>query len=124
VNVCVCGCMIIMSQVVCVPDVTSIYRVPLILEDQKVVEFFATRLGLPLPTPRPRKFLMKWRDLADRCGQLCLLFLLFVFLSSQLSTTTLFMPVIEADVDLFITTTTTATLFLFIQPIFPAITPG
>jgi len=49
-----------------VPDVTSIYRVPLLLEDQKVVEFFASRLGLPLPTPRPRKFLMKWRDLADR----------------------------------------------------------
>ena len=48
------------------PDVTSIYRVPLLLEDQKVVEFFAARLGLPLPTPRPRKFLMKWRDLADR----------------------------------------------------------
>jgi len=54
------------DQVVCVPDVTSIYRVPLILEDQKVVEFFASRLHLPLPTPRPRKFLMKWRDLADR----------------------------------------------------------
>ena len=53
-------------QVVCVPDVTSIYRVPLIMEDQKVVEFLAGRLGLPLPTPRPRKFLMKWRDLADR----------------------------------------------------------
>jgi len=56
----------VVSQVVCVPDVTSIYRVPLLLEDQKVVEFFATRLGLPLPTPRPRKFLNKWRDLADR----------------------------------------------------------
>ena len=54
------------GQVVCVPDCKSIYRVPLILEDQKVVEFFTSRLGLPLPTPRPRKFLMKWRDLADR----------------------------------------------------------
>ena len=54
------------------PDVTSIYRVPLLLEDQKVVEFFATRLDLPLPTPRPRKFLVKWRDLADRCHTQCL----------------------------------------------------
>lgn len=55
------------------PDVASIYRVPLMLEDQKVVEFFASRLNLPLPTPRPRKFLMKWRDLADRWAPLGIL---------------------------------------------------
>ena len=47
-------------------DVTSVYRVPLILEDQKVTEYLAERLDIPLPKPQPRKFLMKWRDLADR----------------------------------------------------------
>jgi CTP synthase len=63
-------CHVKQKQVVCVPDVTSIYRVPLMLEDQKVVEFFAARLQLPLPTLRPRKFLMKWRDLADRSDRM------------------------------------------------------
>ena len=57
-------------QVISVPDCSSIYRVPLLLEDEKLVEFFAARLHLPLPCPRPRKFLLKWRELADRCCHL------------------------------------------------------
>ncbi|KAI0217671.1 CTP synthase 1 [Lamellibrachia satsuma] len=58
------------EQVIGVHDVGSIFRVPLLLEDQKLVEFFAERLHIPLPRPRPRKFLLKWRDLADRQDRL------------------------------------------------------
>jgi len=58
------------EQVICVHDVGSIYRVPLLLEDQKVVDYFAERLHLPLLSPRPRKFLVKWRDLADKHDRL------------------------------------------------------
>ena len=47
-------------------DVSSIYRVPLLLDDQKVVEYFRTRLDLKWPVPRRRKMLVKWRELADR----------------------------------------------------------
>jgi len=53
-------------QVICVPDVSSVYRVPLLLEDQNVVGFLGARLRLPLPNPRPRKLLMKWKEIADR----------------------------------------------------------
>lgn len=53
-------------QVICVPDVSSVYRVPLLLEDQNVVGFLGSRLRLPLPNPRPRKLLMKWKEIADR----------------------------------------------------------
>lgn len=59
-------CHVAPDQVICVHDVSSIYRVPLLLDDQKLVEFFGERLQLPLPLIKPRKFLMKWRDLADR----------------------------------------------------------
>jgi len=49
-----------------VNDVTTLYRVPLLLEEQNVVEYLADRLKLPIPMPRASQFLMKWRDLADR----------------------------------------------------------
>ena len=54
------------GQVIGVHDVDSIYRVPLLLEEQNLVEFFAERLNLPLPKLRPRRYLVKWKDLVDR----------------------------------------------------------
>jgi len=57
-------------QVVGVHDVSSIYRVPLLLEDQQVVDFLADRLHIPLPTTRPPRFLLKWRELADRSDRM------------------------------------------------------
>lgn len=53
------------SQVICVHDVSSIYRVPLLLEDQGVVGYFARRLDMPIET-RPRKMLTKWKEMSDR----------------------------------------------------------
>uniref|UniRef100_A0A3Q3VZD6 CTP synthase n=1 Tax=Mola mola TaxID=94237 RepID=A0A3Q3VZD6_MOLML len=57
------------SQVICVQDVSSIYRVPLLLEDQGVVNYFCKRLNLPIEL-RPRKMLTKWKEMADRSDRL------------------------------------------------------
>lgn len=52
------------SQVIGVHDCTSIYRVPLLLEEQNVSQYFAKRLGLPIKAKK--NSLSKWRALADR----------------------------------------------------------
>lgn len=52
-------------QVICVHDVSSIYRVPLLLEDQGVVGFFCQRLDLPVEM-RARKMLTKWKEMSER----------------------------------------------------------
>lgn len=53
------------EQVICVHDVSSIYRVPLLLEDQGIVEYLCRRLDLPIEM-RPRKMLTKWKEISDR----------------------------------------------------------
>ncbi|KTG07401.1 hypothetical protein cypCar_00040648 [Cyprinus carpio] len=53
------------EQVICVHDVSSIYRVPLLLENQGVVGYFCRRLNLPIET-KPRKMLAKWKEMSDR----------------------------------------------------------
>ncbi|XP_072316037.1 CTP synthase 1b [Eucyclogobius newberryi] len=57
------------TQVICVQDVSSVYRVPLLLEEQGVVSYFCTRLDLPVEM-RPRKILSKWKEMADRSDRL------------------------------------------------------
>lgn len=52
-------------QVICVQDVSTVYRVPLLLEDQGVVSYFCERLNLPVETS-PRRMLSKWKEMADR----------------------------------------------------------
>lgn len=56
------------TQVICAPDVPSIYRVPGALHEQGLVEFFVKRLHLRIPVnPQSgRNLLSKWRRLADR----------------------------------------------------------
>lgn len=56
---------ILYEQVICVHDVSSIYRVPLLLEEQGVVDYFRHRLDLPIER-QPRRMLMKWKEMADR----------------------------------------------------------
>ena len=53
------------EQVICVHDVSSIYRVPLLLEQQGVVGYLSRRLNMPIET-RPRKMLTKWKEMSDR----------------------------------------------------------
>lgn len=50
---------------ICVQDVSTVYRVPLLLEDQGVVSYFCKRLNLPVETS-PRRMLSKWKEMADR----------------------------------------------------------
>ncbi|KAM6936204.1 CTP synthase 1b isoform 1-T1 [Lycodopsis pacificus] len=57
------------TQVICVHDVSSVYRVPLLLEDQGVVSYLCQRLSLPIEV-RPRKMLTKWKEMADRSARL------------------------------------------------------
>lgn len=53
------------EQVICVHDVSSIYRVPLLLESQGVVSYLSRRLNMPIET-RQRKMLTKWKEMSDR----------------------------------------------------------
>ncbi|XP_063810699.1 CTP synthase 1 isoform X3 [Pseudophryne corroboree] len=57
------------QQVICVHDVSSLYRVPLLLEEQGVVEYFRQRLDLTIGR-QPRRLLMKWKEMADRYDRL------------------------------------------------------
>ncbi|CAG00263.1 unnamed protein product [Tetraodon nigroviridis] len=57
------------EQVICVHDVSSIYRVPLLLESQGVVSYLSRRLNMPIET-RPRKMLTKWKEMSDRSDRL------------------------------------------------------
>lgn len=50
---------------ICVQDVSTVYRVPLLLEDQGVVSYFCQRLNLPVQMS-PRRMLSKWKEMADR----------------------------------------------------------
>ena len=52
-------------QVICVHDVSSIYKVPLLLEDQGVVGYFSRRLDMHIEG-RPRKMLAKWKEMSNR----------------------------------------------------------
>uniref|UniRef100_A0A1A8EW37 CTP synthase n=1 Tax=Nothobranchius korthausae TaxID=1143690 RepID=A0A1A8EW37_9TELE len=57
------------QQVICVHDVLSIYRVPLLLEDQGVVGYLSRRLNMPIET-KSRKMLTKWKEMSDRSDRL------------------------------------------------------
>jgi len=54
------------ERVICIHDCTSTFRVPIMLQEQGLIEFFSERLNLNIGIPRPKKFMWKWRDLADR----------------------------------------------------------
>ncbi|XP_056618278.1 CTP synthase 1b [Triplophysa dalaica] len=57
------------EQVICIHDVSSLYRVPLLLEDQGIVDYFCRRLDLPVEM-RQRKMLTKWKEMSDRSDRL------------------------------------------------------
>ncbi|KYN20929.1 CTP synthase [Trachymyrmex cornetzi] len=63
-------CHVAPEQVITIHDLTSIYRVPLLMEYQGVIEFLNDRLQLNIGVPRPRCFMRKWRDLAERVDHL------------------------------------------------------
>uniref|UniRef100_T1IUB3 CTP synthase n=1 Tax=Strigamia maritima TaxID=126957 RepID=T1IUB3_STRMM len=59
-------CHVAKEHVICIHDCSSIYRVPLMLEAQNLIEFFTERLKLNIQTPRPRRLLQQWKELADK----------------------------------------------------------
>lgn len=52
------------------PDLSSIYKVPILMESQGIVEYLNERLQLGISMPPPRRFMSKWKDLADRVEHL------------------------------------------------------
>nr|CAD7202034.1 unnamed protein product [Timema douglasi] len=63
-------CHVAPEQVICIHDLPSIYRVPILMESQGIVEFFNDRLQLNIPMPPPRRFMQKWKHLAERIDTL------------------------------------------------------
>jgi CTP synthase len=60
------------NQVINIQDLASIYHVPLEMVAQNIVPILTDRLQLsmPLRVSRPRKFMARWRQLADRAEHL------------------------------------------------------
>lgn len=63
-------CHVAPEQVLTIHDLSSIYRVPLLMESQGVIDFLNERLQLNISSPRPRHFMRKWRDLAEQIDHL------------------------------------------------------
>ncbi|XP_033221886.1 CTP synthase-like isoform X4 [Belonocnema kinseyi] len=57
-------------EVITIHDLSSIYRVPLLMESQGVIPFLSDRLQLNVGIQQPRNFMRKWRDLAERIEHL------------------------------------------------------
>ncbi|KJE90066.1 CTP synthase 1 [Capsaspora owczarzaki ATCC 30864] len=62
-------CHVASEQVIAVHDLSSIYRVPLLLESQGLIKYFANRLNLQIPQAFPM-LLSRWGQLADRYDRL------------------------------------------------------
>lgn len=64
-------CHVAPQQVICIPDLSSIYQVPIFMESHGVVEYLNERLELGInPMPPPRKFMKQWVDLSSRIENL------------------------------------------------------
>nr|XP_008105464.1 PREDICTED: CTP synthase 2 isoform X1 [Anolis carolinensis] len=53
------------EQVIFIHDVSSTYRVPILLEEQGIIKYFKDRLNLPIDD-RPSEQLFRWKKMADR----------------------------------------------------------
>ncbi|XP_058801964.1 CTP synthase [Phymastichus coffea] len=58
------------EQVITIHDLSSIYRVPLLMESQGIIEFLDDRLKLNIILPLPVTYMNTWRNLAERVDQL------------------------------------------------------
>lgn len=62
-------CHVSPEQVICIHDVSSTYRVPVLLEEQGIVKYFKERLNLPI-ADSSSDLLSRWKNMADRYGRL------------------------------------------------------
>eukprot|EP00069_Balaena_mysticetus_P010021 bmy_01262T0 len=60
---------LVQNQVICIHDVSSTYRVPVLLEEQGIAKYFKERLDLPIGDSASN-LLFKWRNMADRYERL------------------------------------------------------
>jgi len=58
------------NQVINIQDCASIYHVPIEMYKQSVVDILKERLQLKFKEVRPRKFMLRWRELAERAEHL------------------------------------------------------
>ncbi|KAE8621976.1 hypothetical protein XENTR_v10005053 [Xenopus tropicalis] len=57
------------EQVIFVHDVSSTYRVPILLQEQGIIKYFKQRLSIPIDD-QPSTLLFKWKRMADRYERL------------------------------------------------------
>jgi CTP synthase (UTP-ammonia lyase) len=57
---------VLVFKVICIPDVKTLYRVPLLLEENGVFTFLSTRLHLIPKSNYDQSLMIKWRDLTER----------------------------------------------------------
>ncbi|XP_053396420.1 CTP synthase 2-like [Mercenaria mercenaria] len=58
------------QQVLSIHDLSSIYRVPILMEEQGVSKYMMERLKLHPHMTRPKRFMQSWKELADRYDRL------------------------------------------------------
>jgi len=58
------------NQVINIQDQVSIYHVPVEMVNQNVIGILKERLQLNFSIPKPRKFMLRWRHLAERAENL------------------------------------------------------
>ncbi|XP_043224234.1 CTP synthase 1-like [Amphibalanus amphitrite] len=64
-------CHVAPHQVICLHDVDTLYRVPVMLAEERVLHALQECLHLRLPTGmKPRRCMARWRDLAERAAHL------------------------------------------------------
>lgn len=60
------SCQVEPENVICIPDLSSIYHVPLEMEANGVLTFLKERLHLDIPLARTKQSMSRWRELANR----------------------------------------------------------
>lgn len=59
-------CHVAPEQVICIPDLSSIYHVPIEMDANGVLSFLRDRLQLDIPVARSKQAMSRWRELANR----------------------------------------------------------
>ena len=63
-------CHVAPEQVITIHDLSSIYRVPLLMKNQGIIEYLNERLQLNIQMPLPLDFMRSWENLAERIDHL------------------------------------------------------
>ncbi|CAF0821909.1 unnamed protein product [Rotaria sordida] len=59
-------CQVDKDHVICMPDVKTLFRVPLLLQENGMFNFLSTRLNLTLKNNYDQSLMIKWRELIER----------------------------------------------------------